>query len=180
MQFFWIVVTNSRRMGIGTEETKGGWGEGKPKGSWETEKAGMMPIHIFIYYMWFHNDTVNSWRCRVKGTMFAKIHNWQNSGYQDLLRSGDLSCCSDRLDSQGIRIPSWSRRFFLLSNFQTGSGAHSVSYPVGTGGAFSGGKAQRPWINTHFRLLLMLIEYGAISSLPYTSSWWGAWGHVVV
>jgi hypothetical protein len=31
--------------------------------------------------------------------------------------------------------------FFLLYSVQTGSGAHSASYPMGTRGSFPGGKA---------------------------------------
>jgi hypothetical protein len=40
----------------------------------------------------------------------------------------------------GVRIPV-EARFFLLHVVHTGSGAHPDSYPMGTGGSFSGGKA---------------------------------------
>jgi hypothetical protein len=40
----------------------------------------------------------------------------------------------------GVRIPVGSR-ILSSSLVQTGSGAHSSSYPVGTGGPFPGGKA---------------------------------------
>jgi hypothetical protein len=36
-------------------------------------------------------------------------------------------------------IPSRGK-IFLLHSVQTGSGAHPVSYPMGTGGSFPGGK----------------------------------------
>jgi len=35
--------------------------------------------------------------------------------------------------------------FLLHENVQTGSGAHSASYPMGSGGSFPGGKAARSW-----------------------------------
>jgi hypothetical protein len=41
----------------------------------------------------------------------------------------------------GVRVPVGSRILFLLHVVQTGSGAHSDSYPMGTGGPFHDGKA---------------------------------------
>jgi hypothetical protein len=38
-------------------------------------------------------------------------------------------------------IPTGARIFLLLSSVQTGSGAYPASYPMGTGGSFSGFKA---------------------------------------
>jgi hypothetical protein len=35
----------------------------------------------------------------------------------------------------------WGQEFFLLQIVQTGSEVHPTSYPMGTGGSFSGGKA---------------------------------------
>jgi hypothetical protein len=34
----------------------------------------------------------------------------------------------------------WGQEFSLLQVVQTGSGVHSTSYPMGTGGSFSAGK----------------------------------------
>jgi hypothetical protein len=47
-----------------------------------------------------------------------------------------------RLDDRGIgvRVPVGSQ-FSLFHIVQTGSGAHPVSYQMGTGGSFLGGKA---------------------------------------
>jgi hypothetical protein len=42
-----------------------------------------------------------------------------------------------RLDSQGL-IPDGARDFSLLHGIHTGSGAHPVSYAMGTGGFFPG------------------------------------------
>jgi hypothetical protein len=39
----------------------------------------------------------------------------------------------------------WGQEFSLLHVVQTGSGAHPVSYPMGPGGYFPGGKATRVW-----------------------------------
>jgi hypothetical protein len=41
----------------------------------------------------------------------------------------------------GFRVPVWSN-FSLLHIVQTGSGAHSASYPMGNGGSFPGVKWQ--------------------------------------
>jgi hypothetical protein len=45
------------------------------------------------------------------------------------------------LDNQGVgvRVPV-GQKFSLLHAVQTGSGAHPASYPMGTGGSFSGAK----------------------------------------
>jgi hypothetical protein len=51
----------------------------------------------------------------------------------------------DGLDS----IPGIGKSFFPLHSIQTGSGAHPVSNPIGTGGCFAGGKAAWAWHNTH-------------------------------
>jgi hypothetical protein len=47
------------------------------------------------------------------------------------------------LDDQmiGIQFPVGAGNFSLRHRSQTGSGSHPASYPVGTGGAFSRGKA---------------------------------------
>jgi hypothetical protein len=37
----------------------------------------------------------------------------------------------------------WAGNFPLQHRIQIGSGAHSASYPMGTGGSFPGGKATK-------------------------------------
>jgi hypothetical protein len=44
----------------------------------------------------------------------------------------------------GIRFLTWAGNFSLLHRVQTGSGAHTASYPMGTGGTFPGVKAAGP------------------------------------
>jgi hypothetical protein len=39
----------------------------------------------------------------------------------------------------------WGQEFSLLHVVQTGSGANPVSYPMGAGGSFRGGKAAWAW-----------------------------------
>jgi hypothetical protein len=46
-----------------------------------------------------------------------------------------------RATDYGVRIPAGAGNCSLRHRVQTGSGAHPVSYPVGTGGSFPGGKA---------------------------------------
>jgi len=47
----------------------------------------------------------------------------------------------------GVQLPAGVMiRFFSPSNsFQTSSGAHPASYPVGAGSCYSGGKADEAW-----------------------------------
>jgi hypothetical protein len=41
----------------------------------------------------------------------------------------------------GVRFPAEAGNFSLAHRFQTGSGSHPASYPMGTRGSFPGGKA---------------------------------------
>jgi hypothetical protein len=41
----------------------------------------------------------------------------------------------------GVRFPAGTRDFSLFHSVQTGSGADTASYPVGTEGSFPGSKA---------------------------------------
>jgi hypothetical protein len=43
--------------------------------------------------------------------------------------------------TDGVRFPARARSFSSLNSIQTGSGAHTPSYPMGIGGSFLGGKA---------------------------------------
>jgi hypothetical protein len=43
--------------------------------------------------------------------------------------------------TDGIQFPPGAKDFSLLRSVQTGSGAHPVSYTMGSGGSFPGGKA---------------------------------------
>jgi hypothetical protein len=47
------------------------------------------------------------------------------------------------LDDRGSRVPfsAGTENFSLHHRVQNGSGAHTASYPMGTGGSFPGGKA---------------------------------------
>jgi hypothetical protein len=50
------------------------------------------------------------------------------------------------LDAQGVRVRVLvGASFSPLDDVQSGSGAHSVSYPIGTGGSFPGCKADGAW-----------------------------------
>jgi hypothetical protein len=41
----------------------------------------------------------------------------------------------------GVHVPAGAWNFSLHHRFQTGSGAHPASYPMGTRGSFPGGRA---------------------------------------
>jgi len=43
----------------------------------------------------------------------------------------------------GVQVPAGAGNFSLHHRFQTISGAYPISYPVGTGDSFPGGKAAR-------------------------------------
>jgi len=45
----------------------------------------------------------------------------------------------------GVRVPASTENFPLYYRVQTGSGAHPVSCPTGTGGSFPGDKAAGAW-----------------------------------
>jgi hypothetical protein len=45
------------------------------------------------------------------------------------------------LDDRGSRFPAGAGNFSLHRRVQNGSGTHPASYPMATGGSFSGGKA---------------------------------------
>jgi hypothetical protein len=63
--------------------------------------------------------------------------------YRRHLEPGELSdiALGYGLDDRGVRVPADTGNFSLHYRGQTGSGAHLASYPMSTGGAFSGVKA---------------------------------------
>jgi hypothetical protein len=67
----------------------------------------------------------------------------------------------------GVQFPTGAIKepFSLLYCFQTGSGAHPASYPMGSGGSFLGGKVARAW-TTHLHLFPKLKMRGDIPPLP--------------
>jgi len=67
----------------------------------------------------------------------------------------------------GFRFPTEAGNFSLLHRFQAGSGAHPASYPVGTGQGLK--------LIAHVQLVPWLKMRGAISPLPDTTSWRGAY-----
>jgi hypothetical protein len=68
----------------------------------------------------------------------------------------------------GIRVPAGAGNFSLHHCIQTGSGAHPASYPTGTTGSFSGGKAAGAWSwpLIYLHLVLRSRMRGAILPLP--------------
>jgi hypothetical protein len=67
-------------------------------------------------------------------------------------------------------IPGRNRGFSLHYHVQTGSGAHSASYPKGSGGSFSGIKWPGREATTHLHLSPWLRMSGPILPLPHTYS----------
>jgi hypothetical protein len=72
----------------------------------------------------------------------------------------------------GVRFPTGGKRFSLLSNFETGSEAHSSSYSVGTG-AFSLGVKRSGLEADHLPPSTEVINGDAVLALPHTCSWRG-------
>jgi hypothetical protein len=74
--------------------------------------------------------------------------------YTEPVESNEQSCASsvgivlgNGLDDRGsrVRFPAGAGNFSLHNRVQNGSGAHPASYPMGTRGSFSGGKATWAW-----------------------------------
>jgi hypothetical protein len=57
----------------------------------------------------------------------------------------------------GVRFPA-EARFFLLHSFQTGSGAHSASYPMGIGGNFPGLKWPGLKLTAHDQIFITVSQ----------------------
>jgi hypothetical protein len=78
------------------------------------------------------------------------------------------------LDGRGIggRVPV-GVKFSSLHVIQTGSGAHSASNPMGTGGSFHGVKRPGVILTTHIQLVprSRIRGYIYIYPLSHTSSW---------
>jgi hypothetical protein len=96
--------------------------------------------------------SAKTWTRNLLNTNLKLHHLSQLPLYHELIKSGTVISTSrdsvvgmaidygldDRL--VGVRIPVRSKMFFLHV-VHTGSGAHPVSYPMGTGVSFPGGKA---------------------------------------
>jgi hypothetical protein len=77
-----------------------------------------------------------------------KKKNWVELVMVVKSRDDSVGIATDyRLDDRmiGFRILAGAGNFSLRHHVQTGSGAHPVSYPMGTGGSFPGGKAAGAW-----------------------------------
>jgi hypothetical protein len=70
----------------------------------------------------------------------------------------------------GVRSPVGARDFSLLHSVQTSSGAHPVSYEIGTGGSFTGVKELRREADKSHPSSAEVKNGGAIPPLPHMSS----------
>jgi hypothetical protein len=69
----------------------------------------------------------------------------------------------------GVSIPGRGKRLFVFHSVQTGSETHQASYPMGTGGDFSGGKAAGAW-SWPLPSGAEVKNGGDITSLPHMTS----------
>jgi hypothetical protein len=71
-----------------------------------------------------------------------------------------------RLDDRGsrVRFPTGARNFSLHHRIQSGSGAHSASYPMGTRGSLGVKRPGREADNSH-------LSSGDVKYAPNTPSW---------
>jgi hypothetical protein len=74
----------------------------------------------------------------------------------------------------GARFPTGAKDFSLLHSVQAGSGAHPISYTLGTGGTFPGSTAAGVEADHSPSSSAEIKIDGAIDPLPNTSSWRGA------
>jgi hypothetical protein len=70
-----------------------------------------------------------------------------------------------------VRFPVRTREFFLLSSFQTETGAHRVSHSVGTRDSFPRVKWSASWSWPLVSISYRGQDGGYIPSLPHTFSW---------
>jgi hypothetical protein len=82
----------------------------------------------------------------------AGIAQWYSTG----LRAG----------RSGVRVPAGAGNFTLLHRLQTGSGAHTASYSVGTTNSFPGVKRPGREATTHLHLVPMSRMCGATPPIP--------------
>jgi hypothetical protein len=77
-----------------------------------------------------------------KSTLGKSKLNWEDSIKVDRDISVGIAL-NYELDDRGssVRFPEGAGNFSLYHCIQNGTGAHPASYPIGTGGSFSGGKA---------------------------------------
>jgi hypothetical protein len=85
-------------------------------------------------------------------------------------------CSSLAMDwTTGVRSPAGAKDFSSILCVQTGSGAHSASCPMGTGGLFSGGKTcPGVTLTTHPHLVprsWMSRSYNSPPGSPYVCFW---------
>jgi hypothetical protein len=71
----------------------------------------------------------------------------------------------------GLRFPTGPRECSLLHSVKTGSGAHLASYPLGTGGYFSGNKTAGACSWPLTPSSAQVKNGGSILPLPHMSSW---------
>jgi hypothetical protein len=73
----------------------------------------------------------------------------------------------------GLQVLAGAGNFSLCHCVQTGSGAHTASYPMDTRGSFPGGVKQlRCELTTHLHLVPRSRMHGAIPSLPHAFMVW--------
>jgi hypothetical protein len=76
----------------------------------------------------------------------------------------------------GVRIPTGAGNFSFRHRVQTGSGARTASYPMGTGGCFPGGKGPEREADHSAPSIAKVKEcVDLYPHSPNTSSWRGAY-----
>jgi hypothetical protein len=99
----------------------------------------------------------------------------QNQSLSPRFKSRDSSVRLAKGRKDSVRFPAEAGNSSVLQSIQTGSGAHSASYSMGTGDSFLKGKAEGAWSSQLTAISAKLKNGGAIPPLPQETSWFGAW-----
>jgi hypothetical protein len=117
---------------------------------------------VEIYFYVWHWQVMNSGsmkqiiRCKIHEYTIEYYHAWTlNSNWWNMTSNShgqhEVTGAPQSVQRRaagwmaGVRFPAGVRHFSLLHGVQTSSGAGQVSYPMGTGGSFHGGKAAGAW-----------------------------------
>jgi hypothetical protein len=98
---------------------------------------------------------------------------WNNAFFWNTRQCRSWDSSVSIVMGYGLEFESRQRQYFsMLHNVSTGSGAHLVSYPVGTGGDFPRSKAAGVvTLTTHLHPVPRSRKRGSIFPLPYMPSW---------
>jgi hypothetical protein len=129
------------------------------------ERRYLASIAIVSQYTWINHQYQNRGSNVVLNQLIpVRTHVSEpvlNNTLAHLPRATELNICMWTVRVRFTAV----QEFPLLHDVQTGSGAYTASYPMGTGGSFPGGKATGAWTSAEVK------KGEAIPPLCHMSSW---------